>query len=264
MKYNKGGIFHLKVKISDINIGENIRGELGDLTSLKESIKQLGLLEPIGITAEHELLYGLRRLQACKELGWQDIPVIKKHPRNQYEKSLMKRHENTERLPLTWQEDVIAKKHEKDLYEREFPETKQGSAGASSRWYNANEKISFAYTHIKAKLENKSRRSVEQDIQLAEAMEKYPQLANAKKKSHALRKLKKLVISEKRKVTQSKTAIAKKEHNIICADYLKTQMEQKFDLIIADPPYGISRDERFEAGGRFITMNFGDWDYFAS
>jgi ParB family chromosome partitioning protein len=57
----------------------SIRTKLGDTESLRNSIKTHGLLEPILVRPSNgsfEVIAGHRRLQACKELGWQEIPCI--------------------------------------------------------------------------------------------------------------------------------------------------------------------------------------------
>jgi DNA modification methylase len=53
------------------------RKELGDLTHLKESIVQHGLMQPIVMDSNGELIAGARRRQACLELGVEpDVRVI--------------------------------------------------------------------------------------------------------------------------------------------------------------------------------------------
>jgi ParB-like chromosome segregation protein Spo0J len=65
-----------KISITDIVIGERHRKDLGDLVALAESIKIQGLLQPIGITSECEMVFGYRRLLACRDhLGWTEIEV---------------------------------------------------------------------------------------------------------------------------------------------------------------------------------------------
>jgi len=61
--------------ISSIKIGKRFRKDLGDIDALARSIKEVGLLHPIVITPNAELLAGQRRLEACRRLGWQKIPV---------------------------------------------------------------------------------------------------------------------------------------------------------------------------------------------
>jgi len=63
------------VSIGSIVVSDRHRVDLGDLTDLAESIRELGLLQPVGVTPGHELLFGLRRLRACESLGWDMIPV---------------------------------------------------------------------------------------------------------------------------------------------------------------------------------------------
>jgi hypothetical protein len=63
------------VAIDAITIGPRYRQELGDLNSLAASIKDMGLLHPIVITPKYQLIAGQRRLEACKLLGWLDVPV---------------------------------------------------------------------------------------------------------------------------------------------------------------------------------------------
>jgi len=63
------------MKISDIIIKNRFRKDLGNLEDLKKSIKEIGLLHPIVINENNELIAGQRRLESCKQLGWKDIPV---------------------------------------------------------------------------------------------------------------------------------------------------------------------------------------------
>src|SRR6266853_5675984 len=58
-----------------IEIGFRYRKELGDVRALADSIAEVGLLHPIVVTPEGRLIAGQRRLQACRLLGWQDVPV---------------------------------------------------------------------------------------------------------------------------------------------------------------------------------------------
>jgi len=61
--------------IGEIVVGSRFRKELGDIKGLAESIKKFGLLHPIVVTEEKVLVAGVRRLEACKLLGWDTIPV---------------------------------------------------------------------------------------------------------------------------------------------------------------------------------------------
>jgi ParB family chromosome partitioning protein len=58
-------------------VGERIRRDFGNLDELADNIKQLGLLQPIGVDENNALVFGHRRLLACKQLGWDSIPAVR-------------------------------------------------------------------------------------------------------------------------------------------------------------------------------------------
>jgi ParB family chromosome partitioning protein len=61
--------------IAEIIIGDRLRRDMGDIKALAESISDIGLLHPIVIRHDGLLLAGRRRLEACRRLGWEAIPV---------------------------------------------------------------------------------------------------------------------------------------------------------------------------------------------
>lgn len=67
--------------IKDIKKGENIRQIIHDesISSLMQTIKDNGLLQPIGVKEEdkeYKIIWGNRRLEACTKLGWKTIPAV--------------------------------------------------------------------------------------------------------------------------------------------------------------------------------------------
>jgi|GEM_PF-1041458 len=58
----------IEVKISDIKVSDRHRKEMGDLEDFALSIKENGLLQPIGITPDNELIFGERRLRAYRDV----------------------------------------------------------------------------------------------------------------------------------------------------------------------------------------------------
>jgi len=62
------------MRISAIKIGPRFRVELGDLSALAASIKAIGLLHEVIVTGQGDLVCGRRRVEACRSLGWKDIP----------------------------------------------------------------------------------------------------------------------------------------------------------------------------------------------
>lgn len=91
----------MKLKINEINIGPRIRHNMGDLTPLKESIYKVGLLQPIIVNPKKELISGFRRLEACRQLGWNEIDVNMIETEGDVLKKLdIEYHENLGRMNL--------------------------------------------------------------------------------------------------------------------------------------------------------------------
>ncbi len=63
------------IPLADIKIGKRFRCELGDIDGLAASIADVGLLQPIVVTENDELVAGRRRIEAFKQLGRDKIPV---------------------------------------------------------------------------------------------------------------------------------------------------------------------------------------------
>src|SRR5262245_30673159 len=60
--------------ITAIKVGKRHRKDLGDIAGLARSIEEVGLLHPVVIRPNGQLIAGGRRLKACKALGWSKIP----------------------------------------------------------------------------------------------------------------------------------------------------------------------------------------------
>jgi ParB-like chromosome segregation protein Spo0J len=61
--------------LNHVRVGDRHRKDFGDLDALAASIKAVGLLGPIVVDAENNLVAGHRRLEACRKLGWPTVPV---------------------------------------------------------------------------------------------------------------------------------------------------------------------------------------------
>ena len=114
---------HIKsVSIDAINIGNRFRRDLADLSSLVESISEIGLLHPIVVNSKtNMLLAGQRRIQACKMLDWLEVPV---HYVNLDDIIKGEYHENAVRKEFTFSELVELKKAIEPL-EREKAKERQ-------------------------------------------------------------------------------------------------------------------------------------------
>lgn len=63
------------VFIESVRIVGRHRYALGNLDELAKSIADVGLLNPITLTRDTRLVAGHRRLEACRRLGWSEIPA---------------------------------------------------------------------------------------------------------------------------------------------------------------------------------------------
>ncbi|AHH12759.1 Chromosome partitioning protein parB [Borrelia hermsii YBT] len=63
------------IDLEQIKIKRRIRQNVGDTTTLKESIKKHGLIYPIIIDKNKNLVAGFRRYQVLKELGYKEVDV---------------------------------------------------------------------------------------------------------------------------------------------------------------------------------------------
>jgi ParB family chromosome partitioning protein len=95
------------IKINNIKIGKRFRNDLGDITSFAKEIEEIGLLHPIVINQNQELICGLRRIEAFKELGRTEIPA---HIVNMEEILKGEISENVQRKDFSWEEIIEIKK----------------------------------------------------------------------------------------------------------------------------------------------------------
>lgn len=95
------------MEINLIRVGKRHRKDLGDLTSLAESIRQQGLLHSIVVDQEGNLLCGARRLAACKALGWKTIAVNRVKVEGELQRLRCELDENSERQDFTPEEAVL-------------------------------------------------------------------------------------------------------------------------------------------------------------
>ncbi|MFY9871214.1 MAG: ParB N-terminal domain-containing protein [Candidatus Nitrosopolaris sp.] len=104
---NSKEISSSSVPIDTIKIGSRFRKDLGDTALLAETIREIGLLHPIVINQDRELISGLRRIEAFKLLGKSEIPA---HIVNLDDIIKGEISENTQRKDFSWEEIIRIKK----------------------------------------------------------------------------------------------------------------------------------------------------------
>lgn len=109
-----------ELPIDSIIISDRTRKDFGDIDSLAESISTVGLLQPIVINENNELIDGQRRIKAYVRLGIKEIPFFRA---NLKEIILGEFHANSNRKDLTTSERVaisnkveeILRKHSRSI-----------------------------------------------------------------------------------------------------------------------------------------------------
>ncbi len=142
--------------------------QAGNLDSLKDSIREIGLMQPITVTADLVLIAGFHRLTACKELGWDTIPAIIVEL-DGLQAELAEIDENLIRNELTMLERATWQNRRKEIYETLHPEVKHGGdrksheAKSSGQVGHLNERNPETYTENAAKAQGVSERNVRRD-----------------------------------------------------------------------------------------------------
>ncbi len=95
---------NMRIKISDVKVGNRIRKNPGDITTLKDSMRRLGLLHPVLIDPQNNLVAGYRRLEAAKLLGWESIEARLVDVKDKKDRLVVESDENTTRRDFTPEE----------------------------------------------------------------------------------------------------------------------------------------------------------------
>jgi ParB family chromosome partitioning protein len=115
---DNGRMVSMRVLLDDIKIGNRIRREIGNIEDLKDSMSRHGLLQPIVIDGEYNLIAGFRRYKAARLLGWDSMEVRMVDTGSKKDRISMEMEENTVRRDLT-SEEIGRGKKLLDLYSRE-------------------------------------------------------------------------------------------------------------------------------------------------
>jgi len=179
-----------EIRIGDVKVPEGrFRTSTGDIRPLMESIKKVGLLHPIGITEDNVLVYGFRRLQAAKALGWEKISFVRVTLDGAL-KRLAELEENTRRKDWRWQEEVKAKLEVHRLCQTLHGTPKSGYRADLLGPLTDTEK-GWGLKET-AKFLGESIGLVSQDMKLAFALDEHPELWKETNKSNAMHKLERI------------------------------------------------------------------------
>lgn len=63
----------VSVALTNITVRHRLRRDHGDIAGLMDSMRRHGLLHPLLVTPDYQLVAGQRRLEAARRLGWHSI-----------------------------------------------------------------------------------------------------------------------------------------------------------------------------------------------
>ncbi len=229
-----------KCKLSDIHIGDRGRKDYGSLNSLVLSIRELGLIHPISVVEKksgkhkYQLVAGGRRLEACKVVPLDEVPIrIYDTGTKKSDQLAIELYENLERRELSWREEIDMKA---DLAEAKYGKKQKEIA----------EEIGDTESGFS------------QDVSLSKALASVPEIADVAKTKDEARKMLSMVnekmieneIKKRVKEEQAKTPVDKTRKQLVEAyhvgdvfKYFKTVQTELADLVEIDPPFAIDLKE---------------------
>ena len=238
--------------ISKITIGERFRKDLGDISSLTDSIKEKGILQPVTVNQDFILLAGGRRIAAAIAAGLTKIPALIRDQTKMEFASIDLREveliENVFRKDFSWDEHAkLVAEIDKLCREKDID------------WSVRKTAQLLGHTHPM---------NVSRSLQLADALQVMPELANCRTQDDAIKLIKQVeedaITAElrRRQETRVQEAIITGGSDKYMADFItlaKTNyrigdaiIEMKalsagagnLHLIEVDPPYGIELNEQ--------------------
>lgn len=256
----------MKIKITDIRIGERKR-KARKAAEMAESIKAIGLLQPIVVSQDYYLIAGLNRLEAHKLLGLDEIEcnVLQL---NAAQARLAEIDENLIRDDLTVLENSQWLADRKKVYLEIYPETAHGMRnGQTSKTADSATLETPSFVESTAALTNESERTIRQNIQIATDLKEFaddiadlpiadkktelldlsriakkePEKAAAiveKLKAEPEKSLKD--IQKEQKTEQRKADIEQQKKDIEESNF--KQPDGLFDVIAIDPPWAYGRE----------------------
>ena len=237
---------------------DRYRQDMGDIKSLAESIKRTRQILPIVINRNNELMDGGRRLAACI-LNGMKVKAVYEDVVDAYEMRELELEGNLHRLDYSPAEYAFAVR---DLHKMKIEKFGEGGAG---RKVEGDTSWTIEDT---AKLMGKTRSVVYDALEMADLVERYPVLKQAKTKSEikkagkSLQKLQQTIEGlEKNKET---IEAGNKLFKIIQGDaieYMLSCPTGSIDILLTDPLYGIEADKLMQGiggktGGTFSSSGY--------
>lgn len=266
------------MKINEVKINAGRRTvDVKKVKELAESIKELGLLNPITVNEDGTLIAGMHRLEACKLLGYEEIKVNKINL-NLLLAELAEIDENLIRNELHWLESDKQLKRRKAIYEQLRPETKHNSKFKGNQ-FRSNDTMSSdqkTFTEDTADKLGQSQRNIQRSVARAENIieeveddikelditktegtilarfepEQQKKIIEVKKQKtdfsikeivqEIKKEEKKEIYKAKIQETRVETTISENIKQGDCLEILHNLENGCIDIVLTDPPYGIN------------------------
>lgn len=244
-----------------INRDDRQRRDLEKVEELAESIRANGLINPIVITKDLELVAGERRLEAHKLLDFDTIAVHYAEDLDPLQLHLIELEENVQRVDLSWQDHVNAVARYHDI---RASQTESWSQEQTAESLNMSRQNVQKHLMVK-KLMDDGVEEVIQAPKLTTAFN-FAQRMQERKKNSVLRELRSEPLSPSPSVAESEEQVEnapaelKRYAEIIQADFKSWAQEvrdQPYNFVHCDFPYGVNAgDTKGQSGAR----NFGGYD----
>jgi len=253
-----------------ITVGPRFRKDLGDIAAFAESIRDAGgLLQPILVTRNLELVAGARRLAAYKYLKWRDIPVA--YAEDGVDALIAERDENVQRKAFVPSEAVAIAEamipiEAAKADERMKSGKKQPSVNLAQGRGETMEKVAAAVGLGRATLEKAmkivaaARDDPDRFADLVDQMDTTGRVHPAY-----------VELSERQRQIEiehkAAEAVLSPLHRVIHGDNFRLIPDESVHLLATDPPYNISRKRKIVFDNRkAIDKDFGDadaWDHWS-
>ena len=220
------------------------RRTLNNIPSLADSIRRLGLINPIVITRDFELKAGERRLEACKSIGWTTISAQWYDEVNATQLLLLELEENIKREDITWQEQCLA----------------------IDRYHNLRLAQDASWSQDKTAAEiGESQTNIAQKLAVVQEMKNERSLVHqAPKLSTAINVTKRVAERRKQAALHEIAPQSERQIPLVNADFFTYRFDEgvKFNFLHCDFPYGINQQDHAKQGSTPTVRYEDSFDHY--
>jgi ParB family chromosome partitioning protein len=132
--------------------------------ALADSILEIGLQHPIGLTLDYRLVHGAHRIDALLSLGRNEVAAVL-HDLDTLHAELAEIDENIQRAGLSKIQEAKSLKRRKQIYEAMHPEAPKGQGRPKKNGDNLS-----SFSEDAASKSGRNKRSIQRDVALADAI----------------------------------------------------------------------------------------------